>query len=217
VAGKTREDDRVRLRPISPDALARELARRILALPGWVRVGIDGADAAGPGELADSLVDLVQVGGRAAVRVRAADQLRPASLRWERGREDPDSFYFDWLDADGLRREVLDPLDPGGNGRIRPQRWDAAADRASRAGFVDVPPGGVLLLSGPLLLGGDLPLDLTVHLELSAAALARRTPAELAWTLPAYERYADEVMPARIADVVVRMNDPRHPAIVDFV
>jgi hypothetical protein len=73
----------------------------------------------------------------------------------------------------------------------------------------------VLLLSGPLLLGHGLPLELTVHVELSPAALARRTPAELAWTLPAYERYAREVDPAAWVDVLVRADDPRHPAIVD--
>jgi hypothetical protein len=212
----------VRLRPVSPDRLAYELAERIAQLAGqggperWLRVGIDGADAARPAELADSLVDLVQVRGRPVVRVRAEDHLRPASLRFERGRSDPDSFYEDWLDADGLRREVLDPLESGGSGRIRPVRWDADADRASRAGFVVVPPGGVLILSGPLLLGQGLALEFTVHLDLSQAALARRSPEGAAWTLPAYDRYRDEVGPALLADVVVRADDARHPAVLDL-
>jgi len=52
-----------------------------------------------------------------------------------------------------------------------------------------------------------------VHLELSPAALARRTPTDLEWTLPAYARYADEVDPAAVADMVVRLDDPRHPAV----
>jgi hypothetical protein len=106
-------------------------------------------------------------------------------------------------------------LSVGGTGRVRPAHWDAAADRAVRGGEVEVPPGGVLLLSGALLLGGGLDVDLTVHLEQSPAALARRTPPELAWTLPAYARYAAEVAPAAWADVVVRMDDPRHPAVVE--
>jgi hypothetical protein len=54
-----------------------------------------------------------------------------------------------------------------------------------------------------------------VHLSLGPGALARRTPVELAWTLPAYDRYADEVDPAAWADVVVRWDDPRHPALVE--
>jgi hypothetical protein len=79
---------------------------------------------------------------------------------------------------------------------------------------VTLPSGGVLLLDGALLLGRGLPLDLTVHLHLSAAALARRTPADEAWTLPAYARYDERVRPLRHADVAVRMDDPRHPALV---
>jgi hypothetical protein len=207
-----------RVRPIALDALVEELAERIQAAAagvGRLRVAVDGADAARPDELADALVDPLRVRGHPVVRVRAGDHLRPASLRFERGRDDPDSFYEDWLDTEGLRREVLDPLAPGGPGIIRPRRWDAATDRAHRDAGVPVPLGGVLVLSGPLLLGRGLPVDWVVHLDLSAAALARRTPDGLRWTLPAYERYAEEVDPAAIADVVVRLDDPRHPAVVD--
>jgi hypothetical protein len=207
-----------RVRPIALDALVEELAERIHATAagaGRLRVAVDGADAARPGMLADALVAPLRLRGHAVVRVRAEDHLRPASLRFERGRDDPDSFYDDWLDGEGLCREVLEPLAPGGSGLVRPRRWDAAADRAHRDAGVPVPRGGVLVLSGPLLLGRGLPLDWVVHLDVSAAALARRTPDDLRWTLPAYRRYAEEVGPATVADLVVRVDDPRHPAVVD--
>jgi hypothetical protein len=181
--------------------------------PGVLRVAVDGAPAAEPGRLADSLVDPLRLRGRAALRVSADWFLRPASLRLERGRTDPDTYYEDWLDAGGLRREVLDPLGPGGSRRYLPTLWDAGADRATRAGYLDAPAGAVLLLDGPLLLGRGLPVDLTVHMRLSAAALARRTPAPQRWTLPAFGRYDAEVDPAGIADVVIRADDPRHPAV----
>jgi hypothetical protein len=129
---------------------------------------------------------------------------------------DTESIYEDWLDESGLRREVLDPLEPGsGTGRVLPSLWDTAADRAARAPYTAVPEGGVVLVDGTLLLGRRLPFELTVHLWLSAAALSRRTPAGRSWTLPAYERYEAEVGPAGTADVVVRADDPRHPALVE--
>jgi hypothetical protein len=53
-----------------------------------------------------------------------------------------------------------------------------------------------------------------VHLHLSAAALARRTGPDQEWTLPAFARYGEEVGPGSFADVVVRMDDPRRPAMV---
>jgi len=73
----------------------------------------------------------------------------------------------------------------------------------------------VLVLDGALLLGRGLPFEFAVHLWLSPAALARRTAPEAAWTLPAFERYEIEADPLNTADVVVRMDDPRHPALVD--
>ncbi|GGK87130.1 hypothetical protein Ppa06_52670 [Planomonospora parontospora subsp. parontospora] len=197
-------------------SLAEELADRIAAAPpdSWVRVAVDGAPAARPGDLADALAGPLRLRGREAMRVSAWDFLRPASLRFEHGRTDPDAFYEDWLDAGGLTREVLAPLDPGGSGRVLPSLWNTATDRATRAPYVTLPPGAVLLLDGALLLGRWLPLELTVHLRLSPGALARRTDPELRWTLPAYERYELEAEPAETADVVVRADDPRHPAVV---
>ena len=74
--------------------------------------------------------------------VAAADFLRPASVRLEYGREDPDEFLDGWLDEAGLRREVLDPAGPDGTGRVLPRLWDAAADRAYRDGYTSCPPTG---------------------------------------------------------------------------
>lgn len=206
---------RVRIRPLTPEALVEELADRIAARTPdrRLRVALDGAPAAGPDPLAAALVDPLRVRGRAALRIRSADFLRAASLRLEHGRENPDSYYERWVDEPALRREVLDRLGPDGDGRMLPSLWDAEADRATRAEYVPVPPSGVVLVSGAFLLGGGLPFDLTVHLALTPPALARRTSPEQHWTLPAFARYEDEVAPADLADVVVRTDDPRHPAV----
>jgi hypothetical protein len=203
------------VRPLAMPALVAELADRIAATAPdrRLRVAVDGAAAADPDRLAGGLVDPLRVRGRAALHVRSRDFLRPASLRLELGRTNPDGFYERWLDEPALRREVLDPLAPGGTGRVLPSLWDIVTDRATRAGYHTVPPGGVVLVSGALLLGGGLPFDLAVHLALSPAALARRTPPEEQWILPAFARYEQEVAPARFADVVVRLDDPRRPAV----
>jgi hypothetical protein len=206
----------VPVRPISTDGLVAELADTIDAgSPGpWLRVALDGAPPTRPDALADDLVDPVRLRGRPVLRVRAADYLRPASLRFERGRTDPDAFYDDWLDVGGLAREVLGPLAAGGSGRVLPSLWDAVADRASRAEYAVLPAGGVVLVDGSLLLGRGLDWDLTVHLALSPAALERQLAEPDRWTLPAYRRYADDVATERLADVVVRMDHGNRPAVV---
>ncbi|MFI6847596.1 uridine kinase [Kitasatospora sp. NBC_00085] len=209
----------MQVHPISPDRLAELLADRIAALPGagerWLRVAVDGATAAGPGALADALVEPLRLRGRPALRVSAAGFLRPASVRLEYGRQDADAFHDLWLDDGALLREVLEPLEPGGSGRVLPSLRDPVTDRSTRAPYTELPPGGVLLLDGALLLGRWLPLELTVHLALSPAALARRTPPEEQWTLPAFARYEAETVPADLADLIVRVDDPRHPALVE--
>jgi hypothetical protein len=215
--GRSDRAERVRPEPVAAGGLPDVLADLLAAGPGdragALRVLVDGAAAAEPGRLADALVSPLRLRGRPAVRVDAGCFLRPASLRLEHGRTDPDAYYEDWLDAGALRREVLDPLGPGGSGRYLPSLWDAATDRATRAGYLAAPAGAVLLLDGALLLGRGLPADVAIHVRLSPAALARRTPPAQQWTLPAFDRYGAEVDPAAVADIVVRADDPRHPAL----
>lgn len=194
-----------------PDLLAELCAAA--AGDGRLRVAVDGANAARPGDLADALVGPLRRRGLAALRVRAGGFLRPASLRYEHGRTDADSYYGAWLDAAALDREVLQPLGPGGSGRWLPTLWDPVTDRATREAYLQAAPRAVVLVDGEFLLGRGLAFDLAVHLHLSDAALARRTPEEDRWTLPAYTRYAAEAAPLTAADVVVRTDDPRHPAI----
>ncbi|MFJ9418457.1 uridine kinase [Streptomyces sp. NPDC101227] len=207
----------MRFEAITWDRLADALAGHITAMTAtdgspWLRIAVDGAPAASPDELAGRLAEALRIRGRAVRKAGTFGFLRPASLRLEYGREDPDAFHDEWFDRRALWREVFQPLDPGGTGRVLPDLWDPVADRATRSGYVQLPPGGVLVLHGPLLLGHWFPFDLTVHLKLSPAALARRTPQDQRWMLPAFARYEDGTRPEEAADVVVRADDPHRPA-----
>lgn len=178
-----------------------------------LRVAVDGAPAARPAELADALVDPLRSLGRPVVRASAGFFLRAASLRLEHGRTDPDALLDEFLDAPALERELLGPWAPAGSGRYVASLRDPDTDRPTRAAYAQAPPDAVLLLDGSLLLGLGLSLDYVVHLHLGERALARRTPAAEAWTLPAYARYAVEADPREVADGVVMADDARHPAL----
>lgn len=194
----------MKVRPLTFDTLVAEVVERVAALPGRVRVLVDGAPAAEPWRLADAAVEPLRALGRAVQRVSMDDFLRPASVRLEHGRTDPYSYRHDWFDLGGLRREVLDPaLD----GKVLPSLWNAATDRASRAEYVDVPENGVVLVDGTLLLDRWLPAELTVHLSLSPAALRRKTAEQ--WTLPAFDDYEP------VADLFVRYDHPDRPGLVE--
>lgn len=179
-----------------------------------LRVAVDGPELAGPERLAERLADLLPVEGRPAVVVPAAGFYRPASVRLEHGRTDPDARYTDWLDVRALAREVLDPVGPGGSGRYLPVLWDLERDRAVRARRLTMPAGAVLLVPGPLLQGVGLAFDVVVHLRVSPGARRRLVAPEHAWELPAHDRYDDEVDPAALADAVVLADHPDRPALV---
>lgn len=181
-----------------PDRLASWLA----ATPGVVRVAVDGAPCTGPDGLASSLLEPLRARGRPVAHVRADRFWRDASLRFEPGRADVESF-LNWLDDAALRREVLDAGDS-----YLPSLRDPETNRSTREPARSLEPGTVLLVSGALLLGRGLPFDRTIHLTLSRTVLAQRTPAADAWTLPAFERYDATVRPGDVADVVIRPGRP---------
>jgi len=210
----------VRVRPVTPQGVVDHVVERVLGAlaergpDARLRVAVDGAPVTRPDVLADGLVAPLRAAGRPVLTVHAGDFLRPASLRFERGRQDPRALYDDWLDVAAIAREVVDPLGADGSGRYLPSLWDPVRDRATRAPAVAAPPGAVLVLDGSLLLGRWLDLDLTVHLAVRPATLERRTAAAEHWTLPAYDRYDADVGPEGVADVVVRVDDPARPALV---
>jgi hypothetical protein len=187
-----------------------------------VRMGIDGALDADTGPLADLVAERVSAAGRPVARVLRADFVRPRSVRLELGADDPDAGWERWYDDGALRREVLDPLGAEAVGSPSamtwlPALWDAERDRSLRADRQGAVPGTVVLVSGPYLLRWELAgaFDLVVHLDVSSGALARRSdPAELARVSGSWARYVEETAPAERAAYVVRLEDPRHPALV---
>ncbi len=198
------------VRSSTPEGVVDAIVALVAARPGRVRLAVDGAPAADPDGLAAQVVEALAP--RRALQVRADRFWQPAGLRLEYGRHDPDAWLEDWLDADSLRREVLDFFPA--TGRVLPGLRDPVTDRSLRTAVVELAADGVVVVSGSVLLGRGLPFDVVVHVGLSPAALARRTPAEESWTLPALHRYAQDRNPQGAADLVVRADDPRHPALV---
>ena len=200
----------MRAQPTTPRGVVDAVVALIDATSGRVRVAIDGAPATEPTMLADQIVEAFS--HRPALHVRADRFWRPASQRFEDGKEDPDAWLETWLDEGALVREVLEPF--ATNGTALPELRDPTTDRSLRSQPVHLADDGVVVVSGSVLLGRGLPLDITVHIRLSPAALARRTPSDQAWTLPALARYEAECDPMGSADLVILSDDPRHPAIL---
>lgn len=197
-----------RVEPTTPAGVVAAVLALVADRPGRVRLAVDGAPA---GEAHALAAAVAEQHGR-ALHVRAEGFLRPAGQRFEHGREDADAWLDVWLDDGALEREVL--LRAVEVGSVVRALRDPATDRSLRLDPVAVPDPGLVVVSGSGLLGRWLSFDAAVHLRASPAALRRRLPPEEHWLVEALVRYAEERDPAGLADLVVRVEDPRHPALV---
>ncbi|MBF6297459.1 hypothetical protein IU459_07855 [Nocardia amamiensis] len=172
-----------RFLPITVDSLVELVIRPVLTARSCTVIAVDGADAARPVAFAARIAAALRDAGRSAAVVSLHDYVRPASLRMEFGRTDEMSYRTAWFDYAAVRREVVVALRD--HGRWLPALWDEAADRSARAAIRTAPPATTIIVAGPMLSGRGLDADLTVRLDLSAAALRRITPADAQWTIPA--------------------------------
>jgi hypothetical protein len=210
--------------PLSPAALAARIADAagraavVAAQQGHgLRLAVEGPVPDDAAALADAVAAALADRAMPVARVRADEFLRARSLRLERGDADPGAFFDGWYDLAALRREVLDPLGPGGSLRWLPGLRDPRTDRPLRWPAVAAAPGTVAVVDGLFLGRWDVAdaVDLRVFLDVSPAARARRVPAEeRARVLPAWERYLEWCDPAASAAFVVRHDRPSHPALL---
>jgi len=175
-----------------------------------VVIGFDGPAEVGTSALADDVAGALISTGLLVVRASTQWWWRPSALRLELGHRNVDMLLAGWVDADAIRRELIDPLASG-----RPyitRLRDSRTGRPVRENRKPVRPGAVLLLDGPFLLAAVLPLDAVVLVNTSAAALSRALPAHSAWWSEAFEVYQREYQPVQHADVVLSYDHPATPA-----
>mgnify|MGYP001593997085 CR=1 FL=1 len=204
----------MRFDPLTPARLAADLAKWISDLgPTRRRIGFDGPTEVGTAELVDAVAAELPALGRTAIRVSTSWWWRPASLRLEFGKTDVDMLLGGWVDTGSLRRELLDPFGPGGTNRILRRLRDPVTDRSVREDRMQVGGQDVLLLDGPFLQVGGLPLDAVVHIQVSHNTLARSLPTDRQWWLAAFDRYLIEDQPIEKASAIVAYDHPASPAI----
>ena len=210
-----RHDRAVRITPVTPDVLVDEIVALVDARPGRVRLALDGPPPTRPVELARRVADRAADAraGRAGRRRRrlpapgvGAPRVRPRGPR-----RVPRRLARRRRAAPGGARPR--PV-RGGSGRVLPRLWDAAADRAHRDGYTELPDDGVVVLAGALLLGRGLPLELAVHLRMSESALwpgpCRPVSAGRSPPTPATRPSA---IPGDDADLLVLADHPDRPAV----
>jgi uridine kinase len=210
----------------------RQLADHIVdvARPHPVRVAIDGMAAAGKTNLADELANPIQNRGRPVIRVSLDGFHRPQAVRYRRGAESPEGYYYDAFDYPAIRSELLLPLGPGGSREYRLATLDFCDDTTINEPPRLALPDAVVLCDGVFLLRPELGdcWDYRVFIQVEDQVAVRRAvrrdqesigAPEVVRTrywrryVPAHRIYLEAVCPQQAADVVVDNNDPANPRV----
>jgi uridine kinase len=198
--------------------------------PHAVRVAVDGVDAAGKTTLADELAGVLTARGRPVIRASADSFQNPRALRYRRGRDSPEGYFYDAFDLAALRERLLLPLGPGGGGRYRAAAFDLAADRALDPPALAAEAGAALLLDGVFLLRPELAPHFEISLFVEVApetSLARGVSRDgallggeeaarsryLARYLPGQRLYLASCDPRSRADAVIGNDAPGAPTL----
>jgi uridine kinase len=195
------------------------------------RVAIDGVDGAGKTILADELAPHIEARGRTVIRASADGFHHPRELRYRRGEDSAEGFYYDSFDYRQLRSTLIDPLAPGGNRRYRTAVFDSTTNEEVVVPTRVAPPDAVLLFDGIFAQRPELHgvWDLVVFLQVAFEETLRRSqlrdarPGQSRTELERrfWKRYAGgqglylkAVQPHLRADIVVDNHDPARPTIV---
>jgi uridine kinase len=189
-----------------------------------VRVAVDGVSGAGKTTFADELTAQLRQAGRSVIRASVDDFHRPKAQRYRLGRDSPDGHYLESYDYERLRRELLDPLLPGGSRLYRSTIFDCARDRAIATEPVLAQDGSILVVDGLFLNRDelqhywDVSIFLTVPFDIAIERCARRdgsargvTDASNRRYIVGETRYIKECRPRERASIVIDNSELSRP------
>lgn len=214
-------------------AIVEAVARLILGIsrPHPIRVAIDGIDAAGKTTFADELATEISRSGRPVVRASIDGFHNPRAVRYRRGRDSAEGYYFDSFNYPALLEHLLRPLGPGGSRNYRRAVFDYRSDSAVELPSEVVSDAAVLLFDGVFLLRPELrnswDFSIFLHVEFEVAlARAKQRDTNLFGTPTAVEEhyrrryfpgqrlYLERCRPESAASVLLNNNDPASPIIL---
>ncbi len=196
-----------------------------------LRVAVDGRTACGKSTFARALSARLAERGRRVLHTSIDGFHNPKSVRYARGRLSAEGYYRDARDLAAIRRELLDPLGPGGSRLVRTGTFDLDADAPKPGEVIPVPHDTILIVDGTFLARPELSDAWEVHIFLRtrretarARGLSRDRPAggapgqtETVYDqryLPAFDLYLAEANPEARATILIDLDDFAAPGIV---
>lgn len=199
--------------------------------PGRVRVAVDGRTAAGKTSLGHELARGLAARGRTVLRASLDDFKRPWRESHRYDRVSGEGYYRNAFDLEAVRRLLLDPAAPDGDGTVSLCSIDPLTQLDHATTRTTMPIDGVLVVDGvfacrpeldscwDLRIWVDIGPELSVQRGTNRDADAEGGP-DAAQALHrdrylgAEELYLREVDPLAFVEVIVDNTDVDHPRLV---
>jgi uridine kinase len=196
-----------------------------------LRIAIDGRTAAGKTSLGHELAQRIAHRGRPVFRASLDDFKRPWSEAHLYDRVSGEGYYRNAFDYDSVRRLLLEPSRPTGDGLVALCSIDPLTQVDHSGVQVAIPPDGVLIVDGVFACRPEINVfwDLRVWVEIDAELAVRRGAARDAGIeggvdaatslhtdryLASELLYVDEVDPHAVAEIIIDNTDFDRPRIV---
>lgn len=218
------------------DDVVGSVSARIAALGngGTLRVAVDGRTASGKSTFARALAARLAAGGCPVLHTSIDGFHNPKAVRYARGRLSAEGYYRDARDLAAVRRELLDPLAPGGSRLIRTGTFDLAADCPDDRPLMAAADGTVLIVDGTFLARPELADAWEIHIFLRTTrdtSRARGVARDIASGgdpdqarmiydqryLPAFDLFLTEADPESFGDILIDFEDFSRPRILRLV
>jgi uridine kinase len=121
-----------------------------------LRVAIDGIDAAGKSKLTKELIFPLKKSGRPIIQVSLDNFHNPTHIRYRRGKDSPEGYYYDSYNYEALIDNVLDPISPRGNRKIKKVLFNIVTNSVIDSDYEVVEENAIILFDGIFLMRPEL-------------------------------------------------------------
>lgn len=193
-----------------------------------LKVAIDGVDAAGKTKLSKELIFPLRKSRRQILQVSLDSFHNPTQIRYRRGRESPEGYYYDSYNYPAFIENVLIPVSAGGNRKIKRMMFNLTSNLEVVSETEHVDENAILLFDGIFLMRPELIgfWDISIFVDISQdtalfRAFEREKQNGLTYTEihSIYEKryfggqkiYFERCMPLQQVDLMIDNNDFRNP------
>ena len=121
-----------------------------------IRIGIDGVDASGKTTFANELTKELKDLDRQIIRASIDGFHNPREIRYKKGRNSPEGYYFDSFDNNAIIKNILEPLSSDGDLNYRTAIFNFKTNSPVEFKIKKAEKNAILIMEGVFLFRPEL-------------------------------------------------------------